>query len=104
MSPFWVDVSHDSDTVVVRPRGELNLATAERLQDVLAALVPSGATRVVVDLRELEVLDSSYLMLEVWAHELDQEGLKVAFVDGGEPTRQVLDITGVSRHLNFVSH
>ena len=49
--------SDDGASVVVR--GEVDMATAPQLRDTLLGLVDGGATRIALDCRGLEFLDSS---------------------------------------------
>src|ERR1700751_2448 len=48
-----------ADGVSVVVRGEVDMATATQLRDALTELVDGGATRIVLDCRGLEFLDSS---------------------------------------------
>ena len=64
-TPFRVDVHPERDSVRVVPVGELDTATADELQTKLCELREAGFDRVVLDLRELEFLDSTGLRLLV---------------------------------------
>jgi anti-sigma B factor antagonist len=57
---FGLDREDDGGTVVLTPRGELDIATAGRLTDA-AEEVPSGTALLVVDLRAVTFMDSSGL-------------------------------------------
>ena len=58
---FTTPVRFDEDDVVVEVRGELDVATAPLLQDLLDQLVAEGARRVSVDLAETSFVDSTGL-------------------------------------------
>jgi anti-anti-sigma factor len=60
-TPFSVERSVRGDVVVITVRGELDMATVDRLA-VLAEDVPQGS-RVVVDMAELEFIDSAGIHL-----------------------------------------
>ncbi|MEV7429015.1 MULTISPECIES: STAS domain-containing protein [unclassified Nocardioides] len=75
---------------VVVPKGRLNMVSARQLKELLAELVSSGSTRVVVDLAETTFLDSSGLGAII-------AGLKSARQAGGDlriarPTATVLTV------------
>ena len=80
----------ESGIGVVVPKGRLNMVSARQLKELLAELVSSGSTRVVVDLAETTFLDSSGLGAII-------AGLKSARQAGGDlriarPTATVLTV------------
>ena len=85
---------------VVVPRGRLNMVSARQLKELLADLVSSGTTRIVVDMAETTFLDSSGLGALIG-------GLKSARQAGGDlriarPTpavRTVFELTNLDRVL-----
>ena len=58
---FSVRTERHGDAAVVVPTGELDLATAPALEAALQSGFDGVAARVVLDLRELEFIDSSGL-------------------------------------------
>ncbi len=88
--------THDEPIVV---RGEVDMATASQLRALLDELVDAGVTRIVLDCRALEFLDSSGIGVVVAARKrLGADGELV--VDSAPPhVRKVLEITGVAGHL-----
>lgn len=80
----------DSGIGVVTPQGRLNMVSARRLKEVLADLVASGTSRIVVDMAETTFLDSSGLGALI-------SGLKSARQAGGDlriarPTPSVVTV------------
>lgn len=73
----WPTKTTPSGVVAVRPRGKLNLMAASALREQLRSLVGSGATRLVVDLSEVDMIDSSGLGALL-------SGLKAARAAGGD--------------------
>lgn len=59
MTTFATDVRNG--TLVVRPTGRLDLIAAPELREVVAKSVADGVVKVVVDLSEVDFLDSSGL-------------------------------------------
>ncbi|MFN8072136.1 MAG: STAS domain-containing protein [Mycobacterium sp.] len=77
------------DTVVVRPKGRLDMALAPALRQELTALIESGKIRLVVDMNAVDTIDSSALGSLVAI-------LKIARQAGGDlrlvaPSRQVAE-------------
>ena len=54
-----VDVTRDGDTVVVAPSGEVDLSRSPKLRNVLRDAQSSRPKRVVIDLSDVEYMDSS---------------------------------------------
>jgi len=63
LAPFAVRVRHESGKVVVAPAGELDLASAALLEREFGGLPRDGRKRVVLDLREVQFIDSTGLRL-----------------------------------------
>ncbi|MCH9720502.1 MAG: STAS domain-containing protein [Actinomycetia bacterium] len=90
-----------SGVTVVSPGGRLNMVAAPDLREQLRGLVQSGSARVVVDLSDVESIDSSGLGALI-------SGLKAARNAGGDlrivaPNAQVtavLELTNLNRVLN----
>ena len=94
-------VTGDAASVVVR--GEVDMATAPQLREELTGLVDSGVTRLVLDCRELQFLDSSGIGVLIAVHKLlDQAGSLVLEAPPAH-VRKVLELTGVSEHVTIVS-
>jgi anti-anti-sigma factor len=57
----------------------------------------------VIDLRELEFMDSTGLSIIVKAHQrLSDEGRQLTLVRGSQQVQRLLDLTGVSERLQLV--
>ena len=52
----------NAQEIILVVRGELDLATTEQLEQAVGDAVSAGAARIVVDLTELQFIDSSGLM------------------------------------------
>jgi anti-anti-sigma factor len=84
----------DSEVAIVRVRGEIDLATADRLTRALAGCDQAG--RLVLDLNEVGFIDSSGLRVLMMAVRDFESRLGVLFVSGSSVERlfevaQVLD-------------
>src|ERR1700754_2183352 len=96
-APFAVETEAAGDALVVRVRGELDLATAPALEDVVLPALRDGG-RVVLDLRVLEFMDSTGVRVIVAAHlAAGESGGSLALVrtDPEGPVGRVLEISGL---------
>ena len=94
-------VEPDRERVVVRPIGEIDLATVGLVEAPLRELWASGFDAVVLDLREVPFMDSTGLRLvihETRLAEQDGKALRVEIAEGGAVHR-LLEVTGMLDHL-----
>lgn len=100
--PFALDVRPDRDRVHVAPAGELDLVTVGEVDRCVADLTAAGFAHVVVDLREVEFIDSTglRLMLRLRAHSRD-EGWTLSLVQGPPSVRRIFELTGTLDTLPF---
>jgi len=99
-SNFRVDVEADERVLVLRLRGELDLATVPEVEELVDRNLDRRA--LVVDLRELSFMDSSGVRLVVELHDRHSE-TPVAFIPPGDRIGRLLDMTGVRSKLTWVS-
>jgi anti-anti-sigma factor len=102
-SDFRVDVRNEGRAAIVIVRGELDLATSPELEQQLERVWESGNEHLVIDLRQLEFMDSTGLSIIVKAHQrLSEEGRQLSLVRGSQQVQRLLDLTGVSERLQLV--
>jgi anti-anti-sigma factor len=103
-SGFSISMSDRDGRAVVLVRGELDLATAPDLEEVVSERLDAGQD-VTVDLRELEFMDSSGLRVLVSAHyRASGDGTRFVIVrprEGGEVAK-ILSIAGIDQELELV--
>ncbi|HEY2333704.1 MAG TPA: STAS domain-containing protein [Solirubrobacterales bacterium] len=95
-----VRTATDGDTQTISLCGELDLANAGTAEAALEAALAEGGSNVVVDMRELEFIDSTGIALLVAAlgHNGDED--KVRFIPSPAPTViRVLELTGLAERL-----
>lgn len=84
-------------TIVLR--GELDLANAATAEVHLDGALANGAT-VVVDMRQLEFIDSTGIALLVRAIQKDANGTRLSFVPSEfDAVNKVLELTGVGERM-----
>lgn len=94
-----IETEQPSDgLVVVVVHGEVDIRTAPELRDCLGQIIDDGASRVVLDLSDVEFVDSTALSVMVGAHKrLAKQGSPLSVVAGGDAVRRVLSVTGLAR-------
>jgi anti-anti-sigma factor len=98
---FEVETEPQGDaTWRVRGRGELDVATAARLEAALDPLVAASASLIVLDLSEVSFLDSSGLRTIVRTATSLEDGGGRLVIDGVSPAvSRVLEVTGLLERL-----
>ena len=99
---FDVAVNSTDSTVVVAPRGEIDLATVGLVRDAVDAHWHPGDA-LVLDLRGVEFIDTSGLRytLEL-TDRATRERWDLRFVRGPRPVQRVFEVAGVESRLPFV--
>jgi anti-anti-sigma factor len=94
-----VGVERQGDACVVKLAGELDLYNAQQVRDVLTGACGDSAARVIVDLSEVEFIDSTALgvLIEAQTHMHNRRGFLLAAP--GLETRRALEISGLDRHF-----
>jgi anti-sigma B factor antagonist len=88
---------------VIAVRGELDLASSPALQEELDRVSASDAEMLIIDLRELDFMDSTGLSVLVRAHQrAEEQGRRLAMVKGPQQVQRLLSLTGVSDRLTVV--
>jgi anti-sigma B factor antagonist len=83
--------------------GELDLVSSPALQQALDDAAGSDADLIIVDLRELEFMDSTGLHALVNAQRrIEELGRRFALVRGGESVQRLFELTGVVDGLTIV--
>lgn len=99
-----IKTEHGGDAIVYRLRGSLDLATAPSLRAALLEAADEGKHDIIVDLTQLEFLDSTGLGAIIGAHRraLENDG-RVRLVVSDGPIQRLLTITGLMRILAVYS-
>lgn len=97
-----VRTRREPDTVVLVLRGELALGSAPILEQSLIDAEGSGAARVLIDLSELEFLDSAGLHALLDGHRrLCERGLELVLRPGPRAVQRMFELTGAGSVLRF---
>jgi anti-sigma B factor antagonist len=101
-SHFRVEVRSEDHATVISVSGELDLASSPALEEELERVSESDSEVVIVDLRELEFMDSTGLSILVRAHQkAEQQGRRLGLVNGSQQVQRLLTLTGVAERLTL---
>jgi anti-sigma B factor antagonist len=102
-SEFSVEERNEGSSWVLAASGELDLRTSPELEERLGRVWASGAELVILDLRQIEFMDSTGLRVLLGAHQRAQEtSRRFALVRGADQVERVLTLTGVRDMLTIV--
>lgn len=103
-SSFQVHVRSADRAAVIVVSGELDLASAPALEEELNRALTNGADLLIVDLRELEFIDSTGLGLLIKANrQAEAAGRRFAIVRGQSQVQRLLGVTGIEQRLTLVN-
>jgi anti-anti-sigma factor len=92
--PFCVDVLRDRDDIVVEAIGELDLHSADVLEQEVARLHADGHEHVVVDLRQVAFIDSTGLRMLIGLHRSAQlTGRAITLGPGPRQVQRIFELT-----------
>ena len=114
LEPFAVEVQRREHVTIVRPRGELELATAETLRSALDAAIAETLSaaldgmehgaRLVLDLRGLTFVDSTGLHLLVALDQRAQrDGFQLTLLAPAAPVDRAIRLCGLDQTLPFAA-
>lgn len=95
-----VEVSETVRAWSIVVRGEIDMQTATKLEDVLDVVIAKGARLVTLDLEQVDFLDSSGLRVILGASNklADQDG-QLLLEGASSAVERVLELTGVIERL-----
>lgn len=102
--PFYCRVEPDgAGTARLRPTGELDMGTAPVLHTHLTEARAAGSKRLIVDLSDLDFMDSTGLtLLTRWSLEAANDGFNLALIPGDDRIQRLFELTGLTTHFHFV--
>jgi anti-sigma B factor antagonist len=101
--PFEVALEPHRDTIVVKLRGELDIASVGALDARFSEVLEAGFGRVVADLRALTFIDSSGLNSIVEMNRSTAEAeIDFALVRGPHGVHRAFELTQIEQLLQFI--
>jgi anti-sigma B factor antagonist len=99
-----IDTRREPDRVVVALDGELDMANAPRLQSTIEQAAIEEDAMLVLDLRELQFMDSTGLRIILWARDRCQEtGREFALTPGSPQVQRLLSVSGAGEHMRIIA-
>jgi anti-sigma B factor antagonist len=99
-----IEMRHEADRAILSLSGELDMASAVILQRALAEEELQRQATVVLDLQQLEFIDSTGLRSILAAlEECRERGQEFAITPGSQQVQRLLRITGVAEHLPTIA-
>lgn len=100
---FSVEERRQGAAAILVVSGELDLRTSPELERRLGQAFDAGVELVILDLRQIEFMDSTGLRVLLSSHQRAQEsGRRFALVRGADQVERVLTLTGVRDLLTVV--
>ena len=98
-----VEVRRDGETLVISPRGELDISTTQPLEVELRKGLDGDASEVILDLRGVSFIDSTGVRLLVFAAAHSRsKGDRLRMRRGSEEVERRLLVSGLERSLPFL--
>jgi anti-sigma B factor antagonist len=96
------EVSGDGSSVRLRLGGEVDLSTAHLVEDALSPALDLRCTRLIMDMADVEFIDSSGLrVLVVTRNALDERGAEMVIAGVNDHLRRVFEVSGLSSVFTF---
>jgi anti-anti-sigma factor len=100
---FRVEVHTTDEATVLAVSGELDLASSAEFARALEQAAGSDPGLVVLDLREVEFMDSSGLAVLVKAHQRAHDaGQRFGVINGSPQVQRLLSLTGMDERMTMV--
>jgi anti-anti-sigma factor len=103
-TPYRCEVFPERDRVRIAPVGELDIATAPQLEDTIRGLVESGFDQVVLDLANVEFLDSTGLRVILrWHASAEGDRRRFQVWPGPPAVQKIFSLTGTDQLVGLES-
>lgn len=103
MTELGIDVREEAGLAHVVVQGEFDLAGIQQFEDRVRDAETSAPRAIVIDLSDVEFMDSSGLRALVMASErAEKAGRRLAIVPGPPQVRRVFEITQLDSRLDLV--
>jgi anti-sigma B factor antagonist len=97
-----IEISHETDRVIIALGGELDMANAPLLESAIEAAKIDRGT-LVLDLDQLHFIDSTGLRIILAARERCRRSeQEFAVTRGSQQVQRLLSVTGVGEHLRMI--
>jgi anti-sigma B factor antagonist len=102
--PFRVSFETTPAAMVLALSGELDVAVAAQLRTRLDELEVGRGDTLVIDMSDLDFIDSSGLRVLVVTHQrAHRDGFRMVLVQGSDAVRRILQLTRLDEQLEIVA-
>jgi anti-anti-sigma factor len=99
-----IEVTREQDRLVLALDGELDMASAPLLAEAVQEAHLTGTRTLVLDLHQLEFIDSTGLRIILSARKTcGERGQDLAVTRGSKQVERLLSVTGTATHLRSVA-
>lgn len=97
-----IDTSRDRDAYIIELAGELDLSGVTRVTEVFANALETDARVIVLDLRDLEFLDSTGVHAILKAERLASDrNMSFVIIRGPRQVQRIFEVSGIADKLAF---
>jgi anti-anti-sigma factor len=101
---FDVDIAHELSVATVTVRGDIDVATIGELKTARDAALAGEPDSILIDLGQVEFVDSSGLKFLLETHSLSKRGgWKLQLVRPHNSAMKAFEVSGVDKYLPFVN-
>ncbi len=98
-----IDVRREAGRAILTLEGELDMASSGALEQALGSAELEGEAMVVLDLQQLQFIDSTGLRVILAALERCRERRQAfAITPGSQQVQRLLSVTGVAEHVPII--
>jgi anti-sigma B factor antagonist len=102
-SQLRIDERHEADRVILALSGELDMASAELLEQALESAELQSTPMILLDLQQIEFIDSTGLRSVLVALERCRaRHQEFAITPGSQQVQRLLSVTGLGEHVPTV--
>ena len=100
---YTLEVRGEAPSVTLAPMGDLDLTSADGLVEAVERASAEGTRDLVLDLRDVEFLDSSGLRAILMTDDhCRRQGVRLRLIRGSERVMRVFTVTRVGERLPFI--
>jgi anti-sigma B factor antagonist len=101
--PLRIEHERTADAQLIRLKGEIDLANVDQARQALMEAMEGSAAAVIVDMSELEFIDSVGISMLLEAEAASRrDSNRLAFRGAHDEIARILELTGVDEQIRFV--
>ena len=95
-------ILHKDDITIVKLKGEIDVTIAPKLRNILKRKVINGTVKIIIDLADVDFIDSSGLGIFVVAFKSAKaKGRNIKFVNAKPEVLKVIELTRLDKHFEL---